>query len=93
MGKRNWSRREMLGASVGSVAATLFAEPLKAAAPATAVTPQQIAEAEKAIHSASTPEEREAAEAAHRALCQEQHQQLLAVHQKRQFERLTRTSF
>src|ERR1700730_12998217 len=40
MGKRNWSRREMLGASVGSVAATLFAEPLKAAAPATAVTPE-----------------------------------------------------
>src|SRR3984957_19950290 len=47
MGKRNWSRREMLGASVGSVAATLFAEPLKAAAPATAVTPELIEAARK----------------------------------------------
>src|SRR3984957_11941125 len=47
MGKRNWSRREMLGASAGSVAATLFADPLKAAAPATAVTPELIEAARK----------------------------------------------
>jgi hypothetical protein len=60
--------------------------------PATAVTPQQLAEAEKAIRASSTPEEREAAEAAHRALCQQQHQQLLAIHQQRQFERLTKTN-
>lgn len=44
------------------------------------------------MRAASTPEEREAAEAAHRELCQQQYQQLLAIHQKRQFERLTRTS-
>ena len=48
MGKRNWSRREMLGASVGSVAGTLFAEPVKAAAPsATGVTPELIEAARK----------------------------------------------
>ena len=48
MGKRNWSRREMLGASAASLAATLFAEPLKAAAPpATAVTPELIEAARK----------------------------------------------
>src|ERR1700742_580124 len=47
MRKGSWSRREMLGASVGSVAATLFAEPLKAAAPATAVTPELIEAARK----------------------------------------------
>jgi iron(III) transport system substrate-binding protein len=38
----------MLGASAGSVAATLFAEPLKAAAPqATSVTPELIEAARK----------------------------------------------
>jgi hypothetical protein len=58
--------------------------------PATAVTPQQIAESEKALRAASTVEERTAAEAAHRVLCQSQHEQLLAIHQKRQFEQLTR---
>ena len=48
MGKRNWSRREMLGASAGSLAATLFAEPLKAATPPpTAVTPDLIEAARK----------------------------------------------
>jgi iron(III) transport system substrate-binding protein len=48
MGKRNWSRREMLGASAGSLAATLFAEPLKAATPApSAVTPDLIEAARK----------------------------------------------
>ena len=30
---RNWSRREVLGASAGSIAGVLFAEPLRAAAP------------------------------------------------------------
>jgi len=39
MGKRNWSRRDMLGASAGLMAGAVFAEPLKAAAPqATPVT-------------------------------------------------------
>ena len=48
MSKRNWSRREMLGASVGSVAGTLFAEPVKAAPPpATGVTPELIEAARK----------------------------------------------
>jgi iron(III) transport system substrate-binding protein len=48
MGKRNWSRREMLGASVGSVAGTLFAEPVKAAPPpATGVAPELIEAARK----------------------------------------------
>ena len=48
MRKGNWSRREMLGASAGSLAATLFAEPLKAAAPPTsAVTPELIEAARK----------------------------------------------
>src|SRR6202453_4789455 len=48
MGKRKWSRREGLGASAGSVAATLSAEPLKAAAPqATSVTPELIEAARK----------------------------------------------
>src|SRR5580700_5010132 len=48
MRKRNWSRREVLSASVGSAAATLFAEPLKAATtPPSAVTPELIAAARK----------------------------------------------
>src|ERR1700727_882373 len=48
MAKRNWSRREMLGASAGSVAGLLFAEPVKAAAPpATGVTPELIEAARK----------------------------------------------
>jgi iron(III) transport system substrate-binding protein len=48
MRKRNWSRREMLGVSAGTLAATLFAEPLKAAAPAaSAVTPELIEAARK----------------------------------------------
>jgi iron(III) transport system substrate-binding protein len=48
MRKRNWSRREVLGASVGSAAAALFAEPLKAATtPPSAVTPDLIAAARK----------------------------------------------
>src|SRR3984957_14356038 len=48
MDKRNWSRRAMLGASAGSLAATLFAEPLKAAAPTpSAVTPGLIEAARK----------------------------------------------
>jgi hypothetical protein len=58
--------------------------------PATAVTPQQMAESEKTIREAKTPEDRAAAEAIHQALCQSQHQQLLQIHQKRQMEQLMR---
>src|ERR1700722_5615863 len=48
MRKRNWSRREMLGASAGTLAATLFAEPLRADAVApSAVTPELIEAARK----------------------------------------------
>jgi iron(III) transport system substrate-binding protein len=48
MRQRNWSRREVLGASIGSAAATLFAEPLKAATiPPSAVTPELIEAARK----------------------------------------------
>jgi iron(III) transport system substrate-binding protein len=48
MRKRNWSRREMLGVSAGSVAATLFARPIRAAPPpASAVTPELIEAARK----------------------------------------------
>jgi iron(III) transport system substrate-binding protein len=48
MPKRKWSRRDMLGASAGAMAGTLFAEPLKAAAPPVAsVTPDLIAAARK----------------------------------------------
>src|ERR1700733_1205629 len=48
MGKRNWSRREMLGASAGTLAATLFAEPLRAdAVTPSAVTPELIEAARK----------------------------------------------
>jgi hypothetical protein len=58
--------------------------------PATAVTPQQIAESEKAIREATTPEDRASAEAIHHALCQSQHAQLLQIHQERQMEQLLR---
>jgi iron(III) transport system substrate-binding protein len=45
---RNWSRRHVLGASAGSFAGLLFAEPLKAAAPPPAtVTPALIEAARK----------------------------------------------
>jgi iron(III) transport system substrate-binding protein len=48
MREREWSRREVLGASAGSVAGTLFAEPLRAAAPPpAAVTPALIDAARK----------------------------------------------
>ena len=49
MDKRTWSRREVLGASAGSVAGMLFAEPLKAAAAVapSAVTPELIEAARK----------------------------------------------
>ena len=48
MRKGNWSRREVLGASVGSAAGLLFAEPLKAAAPlANGVTPDLVEAARK----------------------------------------------
>jgi iron(III) transport system substrate-binding protein len=48
MRERKWSRREVLGASAGSVAGTLFAEPLRAAAPPpAAVTPALIDAARK----------------------------------------------
>src|SRR6201996_6339135 len=48
MRKRKWSRREMLGASVGSMAGALLAEPLRAAPPAvSAVTPELIEAARK----------------------------------------------
>ena len=48
MRKRKWSRREMLGASVGSMAGALLADPLRAAPPAvSAVTPELIEAARK----------------------------------------------
>src|ERR1043166_2970670 len=48
MGDRKWSRRDLLKASTASVAATLFAQPLKAAAPPPAeVTPALIEAAKK----------------------------------------------
>jgi hypothetical protein len=58
--------------------------------PATAIRPQQLAESEKAIHAASTPEERRAAEAAHQALCAAQNEQLRAIHLQRQMQQLLR---
>ena len=58
--------------------------------PATAVTPQQLAENEKVIRAARTPEEKVVAEAAHQSLCQQQHQQLVQIHMQRQFANLTR---
>ncbi len=46
--ERKWSRREVLGASAGAVAGTLFAEPSRAAAPPpTTVTPTLIEAARK----------------------------------------------
>ncbi len=56
--------------------------------PATAVTPQQIAESEKALRAAATPQERAAAEAAHGMLCQSQHDQLLRIHRQRELDRM-----
>jgi iron(III) transport system substrate-binding protein len=48
MPKRKWSRREVLGVSAGAVTGTLFAEPLRAAAPPpTSVTSDLIAAARK----------------------------------------------
>jgi iron(III) transport system substrate-binding protein len=47
MRKEKWSRREVLSASAGSAAGLLFAQPLKAAAPVTAVTPELIEAARK----------------------------------------------
>ena len=48
MPKRNWSRREVLGASAGTAAGMLFAEPIKAAAVApSVVTPDLIEAARK----------------------------------------------
>jgi iron(III) transport system substrate-binding protein len=48
MRERKWSRREVIGASAGAVAGTLFAEPLRAAAPPSAtITPALIAAARK----------------------------------------------
>src|SRR5580692_4580785 len=48
MGKPNWSRRKMLGASAGAVTGALFAEPIKAAAAQTTpVTPDLIEAARK----------------------------------------------
>jgi len=47
MEKRKWSRRQVLGASAGLTAGALFAEPLKAAVPASAVTADLIAAARK----------------------------------------------
>ncbi len=48
MRDRKWSRRELLGVSAGSVAGTLFGEPLRAAAPPpAAVTPALIEAARK----------------------------------------------
>jgi iron(III) transport system substrate-binding protein len=48
MSKQRWSRRKMLSASAGAMAGTLFAEPLKAAAPpAASVTPDLIKAARK----------------------------------------------
>jgi iron(III) transport system substrate-binding protein len=48
MRQRNWSRREVLGASMGSAAGALFTEPSRAAAiPPSAVTPELIEAARK----------------------------------------------
>jgi iron(III) transport system substrate-binding protein len=47
MRKEKWSRREVLSASAGSAAGLLFAQPLKAATPVTAVTPELIEAARK----------------------------------------------
>ena len=48
MRRRDWSRREVLGATAGSVAGALFAAPLKAAPPpAASVTPELIEAARK----------------------------------------------
>jgi iron(III) transport system substrate-binding protein len=48
MSKRKWSRREVLGASAGSVAGLVFAAPLKAAAVTpSAVTPELVGAARK----------------------------------------------
>jgi hypothetical protein len=58
--------------------------------PATAITPQQIAESAKAVREARTPEERAAAESAHQTLCQAQNDQLRAVHLQRQMQQLMR---
>jgi hypothetical protein len=58
--------------------------------PATAVTPQQIAESAKAAREAKTPGDRAVAEAIHQALCQAQNDQLRAVHLQRQMQQLMR---
>src|SRR6201986_3238165 len=47
MGKRGWSRREVLGASAGAAAGMVFAEPARAAVSASAVTPELIEAAKK----------------------------------------------
>jgi len=47
MEKRKWSRRQVLGASAGLTAGALFAEPLKAAVAASAVTADLVAAARK----------------------------------------------
>src|SRR5579872_5314809 len=47
MRKRNWSRREVLIASAGTAAGTLFAQPLRGATPPSAVTPELIEAARK----------------------------------------------
>jgi iron(III) transport system substrate-binding protein len=47
MGKRGWSRREVLGASAGVAAGMAFAEPAKAAAAPSAGTPELIEAAKK----------------------------------------------
>ena len=47
MGIRQWSRREMLGASAGAMAGVVFAEPVKAAISPSAVTPELIEAARK----------------------------------------------
>jgi hypothetical protein len=58
--------------------------------PATAITPQQIAESAKAVREARTSADRIAAEAAHQALCQAQNDQLRAIHLQRQMQGLMR---
>jgi iron(III) transport system substrate-binding protein len=47
MRKEKWSRREVLSASAGSAAGLLFVQPLKAATPVAAVTPELIEAARK----------------------------------------------
>jgi iron(III) transport system substrate-binding protein len=47
MGKRGWSRREVLGASAGVAAGMVFAEPVRAAVSPSAVTPELIEAARK----------------------------------------------